>query len=126
MTSDTKAKEHERMRRAMDAIDRLQQRLAEVLCAARVHAAALVHPILPLFSYQSAFQRGSRLLPYFITTDRLLRPRTQHQLVVREPELRQDLLRQLQHVDNLVFELIRSAKNVRVVLSEASHSHETL
>ena len=30
MTSDPKAKEHERMRRAMDAIDRLQQRLAEV------------------------------------------------------------------------------------------------
>ena len=30
MTSDTKAKEHERIQRAMDAIDRLQQRLAEV------------------------------------------------------------------------------------------------
>mmetsp|Transcript_20147 Transcript_20147/g.62912 ORF Transcript_20147/g.62912 Transcript_20147/m.62912 type:complete len:700 (-) Transcript_20147:109-2208(-) len=89
-------------------------------------AAALVDVVLPPLCAERLAKGARRLVPDLVRADRLVGPRGEHHLVLGEAELCQDGLGQVEHALDLVGELLREAKDVRVVLREAAHAEEAV
>ena len=70
-------------------------------------------------------QSRDRVPPHLIAAERLLGPRGQVRLI-GVAEGGENLVHQLQHADQLVFELPRSTEDVRVVLGEAAHAQHAV
>src|SRR5689334_23535196 len=74
---------------------------------------------------QYGFERTSRMVPLLFATDKILAvnriPRRKFRLELIEPEILQHVISKLNAACNLLFNLFRRTKDVRVVLGEAAH-----
>ena len=87
-------------------------------------AAALVDVVAPPLLGERLDERALRALPNLGTAHALLRLGAEVHLKVREAELAQDVLGQVQHAQDLVRDLIGQAEDVRVVLREPAHAEQ--
>ena len=89
-----------------------------------MHAAA--HLVVPALAAERADERRGGLVPDLIGAHGLLGPGAQINLVLGEPKLGEDLLGEVEHLRDLIRQLLGQAEDVRVVLREAAHAEEAV
>src|SRR5213080_1349226 len=86
--------------------------------------------IFNIQTLEYGFERTSRQVPLLLATDEILAvnrvPRRKLSLELVEPEILQHVISKLDAACNLLFNLFRRAKDVRVVLSKSAHAQQSM
>ena len=88
-------------------------------------AVALVYDIVQTHFIQSASQTVCSHLPIFITSHAVFRTGRKLNMIFEAEQL-VNAVDQLCNPFDLIFDLLRSHEDVRIILSEAAHTHQTM
>ena len=90
------------------------------------HAFARVDLVLQRFFLQGEFQRLGGTVPMLVRAHRFLRSGGQVDIVLVEAEGAENVQVQVDDVEDFLFQLVRPAEDVGIVLGEAAHPHQAV